>query len=79
MVAGVAVYPAAWSETSVQETCGPTADQYNIGKALVILLQLGKLRFRGWRTSKPRVLMLLNTWPGTHDELRKYTSSPAGA
>ncbi|KAI5632651.1 lipoma HMGIC fusion partner-like protein domain-containing protein [Phthorimaea operculella] len=32
MVAGVAVYPAGWSETAVQETCGPTADQYNIGR-----------------------------------------------
>lgn len=32
MVAGVAVYPAGWSETAVQETCGPTADQYNLGK-----------------------------------------------
>ncbi|CAH2237983.1 jg7837 [Pararge aegeria aegeria] len=32
LVAGVAVYPAGWSETAVQETCGPTADQYNIGE-----------------------------------------------
>ncbi|KAG6458434.1 hypothetical protein O3G_MSEX010851 [Manduca sexta] len=32
MVAGVAVYPAGWNETAVQETCGPTADQYNIGR-----------------------------------------------
>lgn len=31
MVGGVAVYPAGWNEAVVQETCGPTADQYNIG------------------------------------------------
>ncbi|XP_061705585.1 LHFPL tetraspan subfamily member 3 protein isoform X1 [Cydia pomonella] len=32
MIAGVCVYPAAWGEPAVQETCGPTADQYNIGR-----------------------------------------------
>ncbi|XP_023946636.1 LHFPL tetraspan subfamily member 3 protein [Bicyclus anynana] len=35
LVAGSAVYPAGWSETAVQETCGPTADQYNIGRCHV--------------------------------------------
>ncbi|KPI98592.1 Lipoma HMGIC fusion partner-like 3 protein [Papilio xuthus] len=35
LVSGVAVYPAGWSELAVQETCGPTADQYNIGRCHV--------------------------------------------
>ncbi|CAK1547853.1 unnamed protein product [Leptosia nina] len=35
LVAGVAVYPAAWNEATVQETCGPAADQYNIGRCQV--------------------------------------------
>ncbi|CAK1589866.1 unnamed protein product [Parnassius mnemosyne] len=35
MVAGAAVYPAGWNELAVQETCGPTADQYNIGRCHV--------------------------------------------
>lgn len=40
MVAGVAVYPAGWSETAVQETCGPTADQYHIGNTANMTDQL---------------------------------------